>query len=527
MRSLRTLVPLLMLLVSTNEILSQETFQWGAWMKGKLYPSTADSSKGQPSEGIWSGYQPTENNLTAPEKTNLSENQPTTNTGKDEIAKENFPDNKPTEDNPTDSYTAKRNFSDSQTTEDGRRDTHAAHENVSDNYTTPYNWADQFSTEVNWSVNHPIQDNLPDVRPAEENHNYHAEVNAPEQVLTERTWAEPPSEREPETQIHSDQGRAMDTTVDASKPETISYGENLAGPVPLPEAAANSIYPTAPLLETAFTPSLGDFQLSFCHLLFGAAWGNFIGFKKGYSELGIFAAAANRANTHIFFDGREFNLAKDRWAGSLGLGFRIPLCCCSYILGANVYYDYLQAKLSHCSEESRCRNRAFNRVGVGVEFLSSCFDLRINGYIPVGKRERMGEPLEIVFFDGLHAELRHGKVLNWGIDAEIGIPIFQNNQFSSYLAVGGYYYAHMRSKHIYGPQARLELWWQRYVSVELWYSYDQRYQSQYLGKVFFNIPLEELCNCFCGEVCCDSLKKLVRRNYIPFLEDKCCASFHW
>ena len=105
----------------------------------------------------------------------------------------------------------------------------------------------------------------------------------------------------------------------------------------------------------------------------GYSWGQFIGIKEDYAELGLFVPVTFCDRWAIFADGRAYRFEDDQWGASAGIGFR-GFTCDGRIFGANFYYDYLEGT----------NNGYFNRLGVGLEWLGPCWDLRVNGYLPVG-----------------------------------------------------------------------------------------------------------------------------------------------
>jgi hypothetical protein len=295
-----------------------------------------------------------------------------------------------------------------------------------------------------------------------------------------------------------------------------------------------------------------NISIDTCQLIFGAAVGDYIGIRRGYSEFGVFTAFTLDDHLHGFVDAREFHLHDNQCVGSLGVGIREPIHDCA-VIGANLYYDYLDS----CFHEEGCRTKncrlnnglsrvcsevgceidkrvykTFSRIGIGLEYLSDCFDARFNSYIPVGRTSIFGHPVTFTWPEGWFSEYRTQNFFRWGLDAELGRTLSCWNCFSTYLALGGYYYDHKSLESIYGPMARFEVAWQRYLTVQVTYTYDREFQSRAQGKILFSIPLEDLfqclSDCFCGSCPCDNQYcRLVRRNYVPFLDRRCCWDWNW
>ena len=231
-------------------------------------------------------------------------------------------------------------------------------------------------------------------------------------------------------------------------------------------------------------------------------------------------------------------------SGSLGLGYRYScenICDGHYeILGLNVYYDGLLKKFTQdtCGipfeeDEHNHHQRDFHRLGVGLEYLSTCFDVYFNGYIPIGKHAYKGKWRHFSFPGGFEGSCRSRVYLPWGLDGEIGTNYrFCNDVLNAYMGVGGYYYKHKLDTGITGVQTRFELSWLDCISLQFLYSYDHQFCSKYQGKIELSIPLDNLSNLFCWNdyACCyefDPWQQKIRRNYVPFLDDSCCWNWNW
>lgn len=276
-------------------------------------------------------------------------------------------------------------------------------------------------------------------------------------------------------------------------------------------------------------------RINACRLEFGAAFGSYIGLRQGYSELGIFASSSTPSGPFFFVEGREFRLAHKDWAGSLGVGFRTPICFCSSIFGANIYYDYRESNLRQdvccqttCQDLSKSLHTHFSRIGLGFEMFSPCIDSRLNIYIPV-KSTRSGKKVFFNLTRGFRAHYRNKEFTPYGIDGEVGRTIPLLNCLSAYAAIGAYAYHHNDFKSFWGPHARIEINWLDYLSLQFRYSYDCEFHSSYQGEVLFSIPLEKLFRCFCDcpDICYNRYDQRVRRNYIPFTEKRCCWKWNW
>ncbi len=263
----------------------------------------------------------------------------------------------------------------------------------------------------------------------------------------------------------------------------------------------------------------------------GGACGRYIGLKENYLETGIWYAPDIQDNWVPLVDTSFYLLENDTWAASAGIGFRWTPCDCTGAFGANLYYDCRRFKFrDYCNCEPLGKEHHFlNRIGIGVEWLSDCFDARVNGYIPIGNSRFSGRKTSFnQIGNGYFASYRKYEFNLYGVDGEIGYraPIYCG--LDLYAAIGGYYYGHREIKDIIGPQARLALLYSEYIELEGIYTYDRVNGNCLQGKVLFSIPLDSLWDCFeCSSDCFNFLKQPIKRNGIIFTERRCCWNYNW
>ncbi len=239
----------------------------------------------------------------------------------------------------------------------------------------------------------------------------------------------------------------------------------------------------------------------------GNATGNFIGIQRSYLEFGLFTPLSEGCEWTPFFDARGYYFQNDRWGANAGFGLRYLLDN-NYILGANTYYDYLEGD----------RYANFHRVGAGLELLTDCFDIRINGYFPLQTSNTRSWPLYSIANTGVYWNLKEFAVRT-GFDAEIGTHLFYWGNFSIYGATGPYYYdfGNHNLKHgsFWGIQARVEADWNDYLLLELRTSYDRLYRSEAQFKLQFSMPIEDLIYAF-DNCPIEAILQPVKRNGIIF-----------
>lgn len=253
-------------------------------------------------------------------------------------------------------------------------------------------------------------------------------------------------------------------------------------------------------------------------LEFGYAVGDFITIDRNYAEIGLFVPATFD-DWQPFFDIEGYRFDNGRWAASTGVGLR-RIICDNTVVGANVYYDY---------RESNFKNH-FNQIGVGVEWLTSCWDFRLNTYFPFSQKES-GHGCKFDLGDGFFASNHRDSFAYTGFDAEIGTPLTSFCGFDLYGAVGPYYYKNRHRHHngFWGGFARLELDWMTIFTVTLQASHDKVYHTNVQGIFEVSIPFDFFCFNSCNEGCgcnCNIIQPIVRNNLIQ-IDDCCSWKWNW
>lgn len=254
-------------------------------------------------------------------------------------------------------------------------------------------------------------------------------------------------------------------------------------------------------------------------LEFGYNTGKFISIDKDYSEASIFVPMSLSNCYTPFLELHSYRFNDGKWAASTGVGIRKNLTEFS-VLGINVYYDYLRGESKH----------NFHQIGLGLEWLNDCWDIRINGYLPVSqKTHKSAFTIFDQFDDGFFATRRKIEYAYSGFDAEIGVPLLRYCNFNLYGAAGPYYFLNFHQNHFVGGYGRLELDWNSVLSLQIRMSYDKVYSTNIQGIIQFSLPLDFFCSCSCSENCgCHcSINQQVRRKGI-ILTDHCCNwTWNW
>lgn len=251
----------------------------------------------------------------------------------------------------------------------------------------------------------------------------------------------------------------------------------------------------------------------------GYAFGEFIGLKHNYGELGLFSALKTNDQRYFISDIRGYLLDNGNWASSLGFGARFQNEDSARIIGANLYYDFRETRFSD-----------FHRVGFGLESLGECFDFRINGYLPVNGNTKKSHNHRFNYGDNFLLSYQQKEYVFKGLDAEVGCYLYRLCNFSLYGAAGPYYYNHKKSDEIFGGQARVELNWKNFVGLRVSVSHDNKFHTQAQGKVMVSFPLSDLFYCGCSNIlnsCQNNFIRPVERNNIMFTKHSCDYKWNW
>lgn len=213
---------------------------------------------------------------------------------------------------------------------------------------------------------------------------------------------------------------------------------------------------------------------------------NGVGYKKGYSSLAAFAAPFTFCSLVPFIDLRAHVFNDGKLAANAGLGVRTLLD--TKIYGINGYYDYRKSSHHH-----------YNQVGLGIEVLGRRLEYRLNGYLPVGKKEspafhrdNSSNPLFDSFrgHDMLISTVSRSKseFAMKGFDGEVGAVIMKKKHYNAYLGLGPYYYSGPYRKHAVGGRARLTVKAYKYVLLECISTYDSLFHEIVQGRIGVTVP---------------------------------------
>ncbi len=221
---------------------------------------------------------------------------------------------------------------------------------------------------------------------------------------------------------------------------------------------------------------------------------NGIGYNQGYTTLeGFFSPIypwGKGEDWVPFVDLRGHVFNNGRLAANAGLGLRY---ISNYVYGINAYYDYRDTYRQH-----------YNQVAAGLEALGEIWDFRINGYLPVGRKNSR------FYHTQKEASLK-------GANAEVGYHIDHFKDIPFYFA-GGPYYLHGKGKTAWGGQLRARIDFFDYLTLEGNVSYDHLFHWVGQGQASVNIPFgsrRNVCSPQSRTLSTRALQRIDRFEIIP------------
>lgn len=303
----------------------------------------------------------------------------------------------------------------------------------------------------------------------------------------------------------------------------VGYNPQYAAPVisqPIP--CPDPIFVTTPLFMSLYLSHLE---------------GRGLGYKHGYSSLGIFLTPdfCLDAGLQPFFDIRGHCFNNGKYALNVGFGSRFICPNFGQVWGINVYYDYRRDRID------------YNQIGAGIELLTYQVDFRLNGYFPIGTSSTFFDKTEFDFPGGFVAICGTRQKALRGFDTEIGTGLskwwpnilgcWSNcppscfslcDYFDVYGAIGAYGYQKDCHGHVTGFMGRLLFEICDFIAIEARYRHDSVFHTMWQGLISIAIPFGGAFNP-CTPCCkdrCNYLRSLatdpVYRNEIIVVSKKSC-----
>ncbi len=266
-------------------------------------------------------------------------------------------------------------------------------------------------------------------------------------------------------------------------------------------------------------------ELSGCQFAYlGHTEGRWLDNREGYTTFGAFSQwpALGFNNLLTFVDVRAHVFNNGKRAANIGIGARY-VTCNNQVFGANVFYDFREAYWHH----------RFNQIGVGLEMLTPCWEARLNGYFPIGRRWGHSSTHHFDFSGSFSATCREKRVAMGGADFEIGRWL-NCGCFSFYAGIGPYFYLPEEHRNVYGGEIRLLANIGRYVTLEARAGYDRVFHGEGQGTIIVSIPFElffggkggDTCQqgCCVRDIAC---QRVERQEIIAISHKDCCWTWNW
>jgi len=254
------------------------------------------------------------------------------------------------------------------------------------------------------------------------------------------------------------------------------------------------------------------------HLILSHTEGKGLGYTQGYTSLELFLSQPFCQNQIVpFADLRGHVFNNGRYAANAGLGMRLLDDGCHRIWGVSGFYDYLQT--SH---------RSYHQLSLGLEALSETWDVRLNGYLPIGKQRT--SLYEFIYDDlsptGFLLKGREEFAMK-GVDAEIGYHFFNNECLDLYAGAGPYAYwgqaaavenafTH-KDKYAIGGRIRAYASLFNFVSLDVVTTYDAQFQWTGQVTLALMIPFDFKFNLQGWN---DTYSPIEQRSYQPIIRNE-------
>lgn len=201
-----------------------------------------------------------------------------------------------------------------------------------------------------------------------------------------------------------------------------------------------------------------------------------VGYNDGYTTLEAFIGPPTGLwSVFPFLDVRGHVFNDGNLAANAGLGIRTKLG--GRIYGINTYYDYRNTDRCH-----------YNQIALGLETLGKWWDIRLNGYLPVG--DKKSSPYHRQFSRFVNNNLlisRRYEFAMKGLNAEAGVHYSQIKDFDFYGAAGPYYFNGSLGKHAWGGEVRVVGKYKNWLSLELRDSFDNVFHNNFQGQIGFSL----------------------------------------
>ncbi len=214
--------------------------------------------------------------------------------------------------------------------------------------------------------------------------------------------------------------------------------------------------------------------------------GGLYGYEPGYTNIGMFLPYTIEDDTAILFGDLRGLVTHDGKGGAnVGAGWRWWMEDLDRIIGVSGWYDF-----------DAGHTRSYDQIGLSLESLGRFVDFRMNGYMPIGKRDHvLGTTL-----DSSNTQfLGNGLFFNrttvaeqtfTGFDTEVGGPVPLLGRYGVNGYLGGYHFIGngQRGGSVTGLSTRLMAQVNEDVSVGVQLTDDNVFGTNVQAQVFVTLP---------------------------------------
>lgn len=174
------------------------------------------------------------------------------------------------------------------------------------------------------------------------------------------------------------------------------------------------------------------------------------GYDSGYSTINAFLPYFTDENAMLFTSGGGLVSYNGRGGANVGAGWRYYMQDIDRVVGLSAWYDF---DAGHA--------RSYNQIGLSFESLGRYFDLRLNGYIPIGQDQNvlsttLAGPVRFAQNQIRVNQLADTETALTGFDSEIGGPMPLLGRYGLSGYAGFYYFtSHSNSMDLTGVSGRL------------------------------------------------------------------------
>lgn len=227
------------------------------------------------------------------------------------------------------------------------------------------------------------------------------------------------------------------------------------------------------------------------HITFRHTEFNGVGHENGYTSIDFFMTPFHETHGVLpFVDMRAHVLNNGDIAANIGIGFRRQPADGDCVWGFNLFYDWRERP------EFTFHNHQFHQIGLGFEIFCPSFDLRLNGYLPVGQ-DRSKE-MRFHSFSGHSLYLLQRTAMGMpGVELDVGGSLGQWGGIDWYAAATPFFFWGKERGHFdygddaYGVAFRVVAQFWDMFGITLGASIDSAFDFNGLLEFAFRIPRAE------------------------------------